>query len=405
MTGTSSSCVGTGPVEVNRHRLHDGQLRVSRIDSNGVSKLYVGVLPDTDGDFADQVRDIYRRLDDFLSTLGAQPGDVITERVFFSDLAAQIDTFLGLRDEHYAASGEVRPTSSYLRQPPCRPGTLCELQARLIFPTGPESDLVVEDLSAALGAGSGKMVSYHGYDHIYAHNITGGEAGDAMPYADQMVRVFAEAEAMLEGLGLTFRDVVRTWLYLDDVDRDYADLNRVRNEFFDRMGVERLPASTGIQGGVYPADRGGSMDLYALRTERPVQIDRMYAPSLNEAPAYGSAFSRGLVVTREDRCTAYISGTASIDDQGNVVHIGEIEGQIDRMIVNVENLLKGSGAGMNDIVRATTYLKDRDYFDTFLAKWRAKGLPRDIPHTICHADVCRPDWLCEMECVAVFPPR
>ena len=405
MTGSSPGCVGTGPVEVNRHRLHDGQLRVSRIDSNGVCKLYVGVLPDTDGDFASQVQDMYRRLDDFLHTLGAQPSDVITERVFFSDLADQIDAFLGLREEHYARSGPARPTSSYLQQPPCRPGTLCELQARVVFATGRGDDLVVEDLSAALGAGSGKMVSYHGYDHIYAHNITGGQAGDAMSYADQTEQIFAEAETLLEGLGLTFRDVIRTWLYLDDVDRDYADLNRVRNAFFERMGVERLPASTGIQGGVFPADRGGSMDMYALRTDRPVQIDRMYANSLNEAPAYGSAFSRGLVVTREDRNTAYISGTASIDDQGNVVHIGDIDGQIDRMLLNVENLLKGSGAGMGDIVRATTYLKDRDYFEAYLAKWRARDLPRDNPHTICHADVCRPDWLCEIECVAVFPPR
>jgi len=390
---------------VNRHRLHDGQLRVSRIDGNGVSKLYVGVLPDTDVDFAGQVRNLYGRLDDFLGSIGAEAREVITERIFLSDLPAQAETFRQLREEHYRRSGESRPCTTYLQQPPCRPGTLVELQARVIFANKPGQDLVVRDLEAELGAGSAKMVSYRGYDHIYAHNITGGEAGDGLSYGGQTERAFDCAQSLLQGLGLTFKEVIRTWLYVDELERDYDELNRVRNAFFQRLGVERLPASTGIQGGVYPPDRGGCMDLYALRTERPVRVEMMHAPTLNEAPVYGSRFSRGLVVTRDDRSIAYVSGTASIDEQGQVVHVGDIEGQIHRMLLNVENLLAGSGAAMSDIVRATTYLKEAGDYDLYQKIWRAKGLPRDIPHTICWADVCRPDWLCEIEAVAIFPPR
>ena len=393
------------PAAINRHRLHDGQLRVSRIDGNGVSKLYVGVLPDTDVDFAGQVKDLYGRLDEFLDSIGAAARDVITERIFFSDLPAQVETFRQLREEHYGRSGRARPCTSYLQQPPCRPGALVEFQARVIFANKPGQDLVVRDLDADLGAGSAKMVSYRGYDHVYAHNITGGEAGDGLAYGGQTERAFDWAEGLLQGLGLTFKDVIRTWLYVDELERDYDELNRVRTAFFQRVGVERLPASTGIQGGVYPPDRGGSMDLYALRAERPVRVEVMHAPTLNEAPVYGSRFSRGLVVTRDDRSIAYVSGTASIDDQGQVLHVGDIEGQIRRMLLNVENLLAGSGATMGDIVRATTYLKDGGDYEPYQRIWRAKGLPRDIPHTICRADVCRPDWLCEIEAVAIFPPR
>ena len=93
------------------------------------------------------------------------------------------------------------------------------------------------------------------------------------------------------------------------MERDYDDLNRVRNAFFERVGLRRIPASTGIQGGVYPCDRGGSMDLYAFRTERPVEIDQMHASTLNEAWDYGSSFARGMRVTREDRTVLYEPGS------------------------------------------------------------------------------------------------
>jgi enamine deaminase RidA (YjgF/YER057c/UK114 family) len=74
------------------------------------------------------------------------------------------------------------------------------------------------------------------------------------------------------------------------------------------------------------------------------------------------------------------------------------------MLLNVEQLLAGSGAGTGDIVRATTYLKHSRDFECFNRIYAEKGLPQDIPHTVCRADVCRPEWLCEIEVAAIFPP-
>jgi enamine deaminase RidA (YjgF/YER057c/UK114 family) len=202
---------------------------------------------------------------------------------------------------------------------------------------------------------------------------------------------------------MTFHDVIRTWIYLAEMERDYDELNRVRNAFFERIGLTRRPASTGIRGGVYPLDRGGSMDLYALRTQRPIDKDLMHARTLNEAWEYGSAFARGMRVTREDRTVLYLSGTASIDTRGEVVHVGDIEGQVNRMLLNVEELLAGSGAGPDDVIRATTYLKHPEHFETFRRIYAERGFPTDLAHTICHADVCRPDWLVEIEVAAILP--
>jgi enamine deaminase RidA (YjgF/YER057c/UK114 family) len=84
-----------------------------------------------------------------------------------------------------------------------------------------------------------------------------------------------------------------------------------------------------------------------------------------------------------------------------LVHVGDVEGQAHRMLLNVERLLAGSGAQPGDIVRATTYLKHAEHFDVFKQIYAERGFPLDIPHTICQAAVCRPEWLVEIEAAAI----
>ena len=71
---------------------------------------------------------------------------------------------------------------------------------------------------------------------------------------------------------------------------------------------------------------------------------------------------------------------------------------------NVEQLLAGSGGRPSDMIRATTYLKRAEDFDVFRRVYAEHGFPLDIPHTVCRADVCRPEWLVEIEGAAIFPP-
>ena len=128
----------------------------------------------------------------------------------------------------------------------------------------------------------------------------------------------------------------------------------------------------------------------------------MRGDSLGEASAYGSAFSRGLCVQRPDRTVLYISGTASIDTAGRVVHVGDIDGQCRRMLDNVDALLRPYGATLADTVHAVTYLKDQSYLPVFERVCRERDVPEDLLNTIVVADVCRPDWLCEIELTAVL---
>ena len=106
-------------------------------------------------------------------------------------------------------------------------------------------------------------------------------------------------------------------------------------------------------------------------------------------------------VTLDDRVVLYVSGTASIDTEGRVVHVGNIEGQIHRMFLNVEQLLAEQGATVKDIVTAITYLKKLEYLDPFYKVCQERSIPDNIPNTVSVADICRPEWLCEIEAIAI----
>lgn len=63
----------------------------------------------------------------------------------------------------------------------------------------------------------------------------------------QLWRTYRNITALLAAEGATWHDIVRTTCYLRDIERDYRDFNEVRTAFFGWLGLDPLPASTGIQ--------------------------------------------------------------------------------------------------------------------------------------------------------------
>ena len=86
---------------------------------------------------------------------------------------------------------------------------------------------------------------------------------------------------------------------------------------------------------------------------------------LNEAFAYAkpSSFSRGMRIDLNGLTILLISGTASIDEHGVSVHVGDFRAQLRRTFDNITGLLESEGCTWHDIVRTTCYLRDieRDY--------------------------------------------
>lgn len=129
--------------------------------------------------------------------------------------------------------------------------------------------------------------------------------------------------------------------------------------------------------------------------------------ALNEAYEYGSAFSRGMRIDLKGLTILLISGTASIDETGKTVHVGDLRAQVRRTFDNITKLLASEGATWHDIVRTTCYLRDieRDY-RAFNAErtqfYKEQGIDPLPASTGIQAILCRPDLLVEIEAIAMF---
>ena len=129
--------------------------------------------------------------------------------------------------------------------------------------------------------------------------------------------------------------------------------------------------------------------------------------TLNEAYDYGSAFSRGMRIDLNGLIILLISGTASIDQAGRTVHVGDFRAQLQRTYENITKLLAAEGATWHDIVRTTCYLRDieRDYpafNEERTAFFKLQGLDPLPASTGIQAILCRPDLLIEIEAIAMF---
>lgn len=244
------------------------------------------------------------------------------------------------------------------------------------------------------------VVSHNGYQHLWKMGMVKNQ-GDS---ARQTEELLTEYEAMLSKFNATLAEnCIRTWFFVRDVDTNYHGLVVARRENFIQQGLTEKThyiSSTGIGGS--PADTKALVQLgtYAITGLEPEQQHYLYAPThLNPTYEYGVTFERGTVVEYGDREHVFISGTASINNKGEVVHVGDIINQTQRMWENVEALLKEGETSWEDVMQIVVYLRDTADYEV-VRQLFAERFPH-IPTVITLAPVCRPTWLVEMECIAV----
>jgi len=85
----------------------------------------------------------------------------------------------------------------------------------------------------------------------------------------QCWRTYRNLTALLASEGACWHDVVRTTCYIRDIERDYADFNAVRNEFFHALGLDPFPASTGIQARICRSDLLVEIEILAYLYAEP----------------------------------------------------------------------------------------------------------------------------------------
>jgi len=327
--------------------------------------------------------------------------------------------------------GPNLPVTTFVHQPPCN-GAALALEAW------------------AVGGDSVEVRRYGPHLVLVSHNgVTWAHCGGIVPATrarsvyQRALNAFAGMRAQVDGWEAGFGHVVRTWLYIGDIvgpekaldpethtvkeTQRYKELNRARTDFYrgipfgrghlkDRSRRQIYPASTGI--GMNGSDL--AMSCLALDTQRKdVFILPLENPQQTPAYQYHSRFSpqspkfsRAMAVVVGDDVITLVSGTASIVDS-ETRYIGNVKKQTEQTLENIERLIAPenyaahkipcAGATMDDLIFARVYVKRPEDYPKCRDVCR-KRLGA-VPITYVVADVCRPELLVEIECIAASKRR
>ncbi|MCP4377207.1 MAG: hypothetical protein GY794_13660 [bacterium] len=220
---------------------------------------------------------------------------------------------------------------------------------------------------------------------------------------DQTQRTFDMMETTLDKSGMDFSNVIRTWIYLEDLLDWYDPFNVVRTNFFKPRGVfDRLvPASTGISGAnPYGAAMMASALAVAPKNEQ-FTVQAVNSPLQCPAPAYGSSFSRGVEFGTPACRRLSVSGTASISPGGETAHLDDISAQIKLTFEVVAAILDSRHMSWGNVSKAMAYLKDARDLAALNEYCSDNNGVKSVPFVISENHVCRHDLLFEIELDAI----
>lgn len=343
-----------------------------RKEKNKMDK-YTIISPETKGTFNDRLNYLYLKLGNHLDSEQLNHHRTLQYcKVFLSDAQNQIDDFKSsLLYQEFLS----KTACSIVEQTPLNSSKV----SLLVKTTDTPTDIIFQSL-----------------------RLTEKEAKGKDSY-QQTALLFDKYLKSIEGKNLTMsRNLVRTWIYVTNIDVNYQGVVEARNDIFDKHGLTaetHYIASTGI-GGATPV-RHASVAIDFLTVPNIQESDKKYLQALeylNPTHDYGVAFERGTRLNLPGKQMYFISGTASIDKFGNVVYPGDIVRQTGRLLENIGALLKDGDALMTDIQYFIIYLRDISDYQT--VEHLMNQFYPQIPHIIVEAKVCRPGWLIEMECIA-----
>ena len=330
---------------------------------------YQIIRPAPGNAFSDALASLFARMGQFFGAEEAEGRKPVFVRFFLSDAQNQAKA---LRDALGASFGSMLPglAVSVVEQPPLDGSRVAALVQTSSAP------------SRAL---------------FHSLRLTEEEAAGKNSYAQSRL-LFDKYRAILRRLGLELKThCVRTWIYVRDIDANYAGLVKARTDIFAEEGLRHdthYIASTGIGGATEGRQAVVAIDF--LTRPDLEESDKTYLKALSHlSPThdYGVAFERGV---RLSDGKIFISGTASIDHRGRVLHEGDVLAQTDRLLENIAELLREGGSSLAEVPYFVIYLRDISDYPVIDA-YMQERFP-SVPRIILEARVCRPAWLIEMEC-------
>lgn len=384
-----------------RYAFGEGTIQASRFTSEtGADEVHLALTPAPGGNIDACLRSLELAYLQALDNLGLREDSAVFKRFYLSDIVNQYRGLSGWSRPLVRESPRSPCAASVVGQPPLSGGKVA-LWAYHIQDNSFGS--------TATRIGPEVMVRRNGLRHCWTAGMVAPEhaAGSISSY-DQTETVFRRYRDRIAALDMNLRDhVIRTWLYVQNVDVNYGEVVRARRDLFETEGLtaaSHFITSTGIEGKHHQPGADLLMDAYAVGGIEDEQVSFLRAPGyMNPTHEYGVTFERGTRVDYGDRRHLFVSGTASIDNTGAIVHEGDVYRQMLRALENTEAILADGGGGMEDVVQMTVYLRDpadreivREYLNTTLP---------EVPYMLVLAPVCRPGWLIEFECMAIVSVR
>ena len=369
------------------------------------------------------MENVVRQLEEFIELERHEGRKPVYIRFYLSDTQNQAALLKARLSCRNAVAGSAPAESeTAIRKTPEQPGTSIQESSISIVEQPPLDGSRI----AALVRTSADADKYL----FHSLRLTEEEAAGRDSYAQTRL-LFAKYLDIIRPMGLALKThCIRTWIYVRDIDSNYAGVVRARNDVFAEEGLTHdthYIASTGIGGATEVRSAVVAMDFLTM----PVisEEDKTYLKALDHlSPThdYGVAFERGVKVNNH----IYISGTASIDHRGRILHEGDVVRQTDRLLENISALLSEGNAAQGGFLSATgkgpvrvpqgapgtgiacphnalapaqggvpyfvIYLRDiSDY--ARIDSYMQDHFP-DTPRILLEARVCRPGWLIEMEC-------
>ncbi len=373
-----------------------GQARVDVSCFQGNSDVteyhIVATAPGIDG-FASDLAAMAAGYAHALSTLGLGANSAVFRRIFLSDIANQAED--ALLSPLSRPAGPPDPVAlSLVGQAPVGPGRVVLWAYHIKDPEGLRKRAVPDGVLVERGA----------QRHLWLTGLAAAPEKGVDTVAQQttvLLERFADALARLDA---TLRDhAVRTWFFVPNVDLDYGELVKARREVFARHGLTaetHYISSTGIEGRAADPRALAILDVYAIAGLAPSQVSFLHAPDhLGPTHLYGVTFERGTRVDFRDRRHLFLSGTASIDPAGHTLHLRDPRAQARRASENLDALLADGGCGPSDVMQLIVYLRDPHDEPAVVPLLRDRY--PGVPAVVVRAPVCRPNWLVELECMAI----
>jgi enamine deaminase RidA (YjgF/YER057c/UK114 family) len=348
---------------------------------------------------------IYERVTGILADAGAQ---IIHERIFGNIEISE--NLIKVRNQKVRHRFPEDPgLVTYIEGKSCYGNPLAGIQLRGFHLSKGEEDVkIIREGNIPRG----RRWSRNGAKFLQFQSLHGGSLSNGQNRRKQAEEMFRKAEALLKSEGASFRDVVRTWIYADDILDWYNEFNSARNTCYTDFGLLKnvdlkhaeeifLPASTGIEG-KNPEGAFTIMDLFAVsqRADAGIQIQPLYGIRQRSPYRYGSAFSRAMRLVEPEEKWIFVSGTASINEKGKTVYIGDISSQVKHTVEVVNSLISPEGASFSDLCEATVFLKRKTDFPLYQKTAESLGLS-NIPAVYLVADVCWAELLFELDAAFV----